>query len=119
MRELNDIKTKVDGLSRKDLLSSYSFLREGVQLLNACLDQSKHSTKDRSESSTMSIGVASVIQCKEVLELIRAVEKMKINSCAKYESARKRFEDARKKATEAFCNEALKTEDRTSPRNYG
>ena len=26
VRELNDIKTKLDGLCRKDLLSSYSFL---------------------------------------------------------------------------------------------
>ena len=26
VRELDDIKTKLDGLSRKDLLSSYSFL---------------------------------------------------------------------------------------------
>ncbi|CAB4010219.1 Hypothetical predicted protein [Paramuricea clavata] len=41
MRELNDIKTKIDGLSRKDLLSSYSFLQEGVQLLNVSLDKSK------------------------------------------------------------------------------
>ena len=36
VRELNDIKTKLDGLCRKDLLSSYSFLREGVDLLNVC-----------------------------------------------------------------------------------
>ena len=42
VRELNDIKTKFDGLSRKDLLSSYSFLREGVELLNVCLDRSTH-----------------------------------------------------------------------------
>ena len=28
VRELNDIKTKLDGLSRKDLLSSYSFSRK-------------------------------------------------------------------------------------------
>ena len=34
VRELNDIDTKLDGLSRKDLLRSYSFLEEGVQLLN-------------------------------------------------------------------------------------
>ena len=39
-RELNDIKVKLDGLSRKDLLSSYSLLKQGVDLLNAALDQS-------------------------------------------------------------------------------
>ena len=41
VRELNDIKTKLDGLSRKDLLSSYDFLQEGVDLLNVSLDKSK------------------------------------------------------------------------------
>ena len=93
MRDLNDIKTKLDALSRKDLLSSYSFLREGVELLNVCLDQSTHSTEeDQGESSTMSSDVASAI-LNEVLELTRAVEKMKIKSCAEYKSARKRFED--------------------------
>ena len=42
VRKLNDIKAKLDAFSRKDLLSSYSFLREGVELLNVCLDRSTH-----------------------------------------------------------------------------
>ena len=110
VRELNDIKTKLDGLSRKDLLSSYSFLREGVELMNVFLDQSTQ--EDRGESSTMpSSDVASAI-LNEVLQLTCAVEKIKIKSCTEYESAKKRFKDARRKATEAFCNEALKIEDR-------
>ena len=110
VRELNDIKTKLDGLSRAHLLSSYSFLREGVELLNVCLDQSTQ--EDRGESSTMpSSDVASAILNK-VLELTCAIEKIKIKSCAEYESAKKRFEDARREATRAFCNEALKIEDR-------
>ena len=112
VRELNDIKTKLDGLSRKDLLSSYSFLREGVELLNVCLDRSTHATQeDRGESSTMLSNVASVI-LNEVLELTRSVEKIKINSRIEYESAKERFKYARIKATEAFCNEALGIHDR-------
>ena len=39
VREMNDIKTKLDALSRKDLLSSYIFLQEGVDLLNVALDK--------------------------------------------------------------------------------
>ena len=111
VRELNDIKMKLDALSRKDLLSSYSFLREGVELLNVCLDRSTHSTQDRGESSTMSSDVASAI-FNEVLELTLAVEKLKIESCTEYESAKERFKDTRKEATKAFCNEGLKVEDR-------
>ena len=103
VRELNDIKTKLDGLSRAHLLSSYSFLREGVELLNVCLDQSTQ--EDRGEPSTMpSSDIASEILNEVLLQLTCAVEKIKIKSCAELESAKKRFEDARRKATEAFCN---------------
>ena len=109
--ELNDIKTKLDGLSRAHLLSSYSFLREGVELLNVCLDQSTQ--EDRGESSGMpSSDVASAILLNEVLQLTCAVERIKIKSRAEYEPAKERFKDARRRATEAFCNEALKIEDR-------
>ena len=112
VRELSDIKTRLDGLSRKDLLSSYRFLKEGVCLLIACLDQWTQSTQeDRGESSTMSSGVASDV-LNEVLELTRAVENIKIESCSEYESAKERFKCARIKATEAFCNEALGIDDR-------
>ena len=44
----------------------------------------------------------------EVLKLTRAVGKIKIKSSVEYESAKEGFKDARKKATEAFCSEALK-----------
>ena len=41
VRELNDIKTKLDGLSRKDLpVSSYSFLKQGIDMLNVSLNLS-------------------------------------------------------------------------------
>ena len=61
VREL-DIKTKHNGLSRKDLLSSYNFLKQGVDLLNVCLDQSWQSVEEnRYESSAMSSGVVSAI----------------------------------------------------------
>lgn len=41
VREMNDIKTKLDALSRKDLKSSYTYLQEGVKLLSNALDRSK------------------------------------------------------------------------------
>ena len=33
VREIDDIKSKLDGLSRKDLLASISFFEEGIELL--------------------------------------------------------------------------------------
>ena len=119
VRELNDIKTKLDGLARVNLLSSSRFLKEGVDLLYVSLDKSKLEQKavmqptqqDRGETSRMSSGVESGI-FSEALELSYAMEKMIIYSDKKFESAKKRFEEARKSATYAFCNEALNIKDR-------
>ena len=66
VRELNDIKSKLDGLSRKDLLSSYGFLKEGVNLLNASLDKSNddehNETRDHhDETSTMLDGARCIL----------------------------------------------------------
>ena len=118
VRELNDIKTKIDGLSRKDLLSSYSFLQEGVQLLNASLDKTKDEQKsvvnesedERGEVSRMPSGAESNI-LNEALELSNAMGKLKIAS-NEFVSAKERFKDARKEATHAFCNESLNIQDR-------
>ena len=40
VRELDEVKDMLHDISRKDLLSSISFLKEGVQLLNFSLDES-------------------------------------------------------------------------------
>jgi hypothetical protein len=119
VRELDDIKTKLDGLSRVNLLSSYRFLKEGVELLNVSLDKSKLEQKavkyptqeNRHETPRMSSGVECGI-LNEALELSHAMGKMKINSSKELEAAKQRFKYARIRATDAFCNEALKIEDR-------
>ena len=119
VRELNDVKTKIDGLARKDLLSSYSFLQEGVQILNVSLDKSKDEQKagqsetqdDRGETSRMPSGDESADIMNKALELSQVMGKLKIVS-NESESAKERFKDARKRATDAFCNEALNIQDR-------
>jgi hypothetical protein len=119
VRELNDIKTKLDGLARVNLLSSSRFLKEGVALLYFSLDKSKLEQKavmqptqqDRGETSRMSSGVESGI-LSEALELSHAMGKMKTYSDKEFESAKERFKEARKSATYAFCNEALNINDR-------
>ena len=119
VRELNDIKTKLDGLSRKDLLSSYRFLKEGVDLLSVTLDKANdkqiavlnESQDDRGEPARMPSGGEACI-LNEALELSHAMGKLKISSDKEFESAKKRFEEARKRATDAFCNESLTIKDR-------
>ena len=122
MRELNDIKTKLDGLSRSYLLSSYSFLQEGIQLLKVCLEKFEQKpvvnegNDDRGETLRMpSHGVSDILN--EALELSQAMGKLQIVS-KEFESAKERFKDARKEATHAFCNEALNIQDRISQRNF-
>ena len=116
VRELNDIKTKLDGLSRSYLLSSYSFLQEGIQLLNVCLEKFEQKAvvnegnDDRGETlRTPSGGEPDILN--EALELSQAMGKLQIVS-KEFESAMKRLEDARKRATDAFCNEGLNIQDR-------
>ena len=119
VRDLNDIKTKLDGLSRKDLLSSYNFLQEGVDFLNVSLQKSKLDQKaltnethdDRGETSTMpSCGQSGILS--EAIELPQAMRKLKCSSGDEYESAKERFKDARKRATDAFSTETLVLKDR-------
>ena len=116
VRELNDIKTKLDGLSRSYLLSSYSFLQEGIQLLNVCLEKFEQKAvvnegnDDRDETSRMpSNGESDILN--EALELSQAMGKLQIVS-KEFESAKERFKDARKRATDVFCNEGLNIQDR-------
>ena len=110
VRELNDIKTKLDGLSRKDLLSSYDFLQEGVDLLNVSLDKSKLEQKAETTAGSSSVVQSEILS--EALKLSQAMGEMKINADKEFESALERFKDARKAATHAFRIESLRIEDR-------
>ena len=119
VRELDDIKSKLDGLARKDLLSSICFLQEGVNRLYQSLLQvdSNENTAESPEQATLVVaasfrdtGPDSPIN--EVIALINAITSLKIRSKERFKSAIKSFELARENATKAFCNEALSIEDR-------
>ena len=49
--DLNDIKTKIDGLARQDLLASYSFLKEGIISLNVTLDEARDEQISKDEAN--------------------------------------------------------------------
>ena len=119
VRELDDVKGKLDGLARKDLLSSLCFLQEGINGLYQSLLQ-----LDSDSNTTESTGQATLVETassrdtgfesavNEAIVPINAITSLKIRSNDRFKSAMKSFELARKKATEAFCNEALSIEDR-------
>ncbi|XP_028406532.1 uncharacterized protein LOC114529008 [Dendronephthya gigantea] len=119
VRELDDIKRKLDGLARKDLLSSLCFLEEGINGLYQSLQQfkafengSESTEQATSAGATSSKETGLVSQINEVMSLINAFNSLKMHSKERYLSAIESFKLAREKATEAFCNEALSIEDR-------
>ena len=124
VEELNDIKTKIDGLARKDLLASYSFLKEGVMTLNVALDEAKDEEQiSKDEGNTDQDGGSKTTETtkrnqsksgvlNEAIELSTAIQKLNNTSNGRLVAAKDCFKDARVKATEAFCNEALSLPDR-------
>ena len=119
VRELDDIKSKLDGLARSSLLSSFCFLQEGINRLYQSLFQvdSSENTAESPEQATL-VEAASLRDTgpdspiNEVIALINAIKSLKIRSKERFKSAIESFKLAREKATEAFCNEALSIEDR-------
>ena len=120
IRDLNDIKTTLNCLSRKDLLSSYSFLQEGVLLLTLALDQSdvesqlaldQSDVESHNETAALSkVGEASILN--EAMRLAHAMKMLILTSDEQFKSAKDLFKTAREKATEAFWNESLNVKER-------
>ena len=117
--ELDDIQSKLDGLARKDLLSSLCFLQEGINRLYQTLLQLDSNevmaklTEETSSAEAKSLTYTvynSVID--EAVALVNAMASLKIRANDRFKSAIESFKLAREKATEAFCNEALSIEDR-------
>ena len=120
VRELSDVKVKLDGILRKDLLSSYRFLQEGVDLLNVSLGKSKseqtsvvnyRSRGDGGVSRALPSGVEFEI-VNDAFNLSRAFGKLNEELNEEFDAAEKRFQESRKRATDAFCNEALSVNDK-------
>ena len=115
VKDLTDIKTKLDSLSLKDLKASYSFLEEGVELLNLTLDQS---TEDQKASEASADETKGVISCtasgvlNAALSLPHEIQRLKISSDKGFVSAQDRFKASREAATHALNNESLSIKDR-------
>ena len=120
VREMNNIKTVLDGLSRKELLSSYQFLKEGVKLLNVSLgdsnvNHSKTATNQVQVEGDEASGVSTLVKSEilnEAFALSCSIENLKMQTAKEFNEAIKRFTDARKEATKAFSIETLNIEDR-------
>lgn len=134
VRELDDIKSNLDGLARKDLLTSISFFSEGLVFLYKVLDNKYYANcepesskvKTRNETtekdkSTERLDL-STAHLKTVSLLVEGEEPLyaELDESGKraLADAKKRFDEARMKATEAFNNVALSTKDRILAMQY-
>ena len=115
VKDLTDIKSKPDCLSLKDLDSSYSFLKEGVELLNLALNKSNDDEKASegpSNEATRVVNDSASGVLNAVLSLPRATERLKISSEKLFVSAEDCFKASREAATHAFNNKSLNMKDR-------
>ena len=142
VRELDNMRSILEGLSRKDLLASVSFVKEGVCLMSMAFgteptdknnaykpashrDKSgscKHSSSEMDDISTTSSCESQVKGKKDFHEQERFEDNIKplaqilknfdVVSNDRLSSARNSFADARREATRAFNNKALAIKDR-------
>ena len=116
VREIDDIKSKLDGLSRTNLLASVSFFEEGIELLYEVFDKAK----SRSEGGELPVQAARA----EAFALAEEMRNMELTSglndsaTRALANAKERFKDARREATRAFKNESLTTSDRILAMEY-
>ena len=115
VREIDDIKSKLDALSRKDLEASISFFEEGIALLYEVFDI----VKSRNECGAATAQAA----CDEASSLVEGITRLELtgldeSATRKLSTAKERFKDARREATRAFKNEGLKTSDRILAMKY-
>ena len=127
MRELDDIKTKLDGLARKDLLTSISFFKEGILFLFTALDKISGgevgSAKAGTEEANSQLRLRSVTAGVKTVSLVSKQGNLLLSGLdysgkRALADAKKRFDDARMKATEAFNNTALSIADRILAMQY-
>ena len=122
VRELDDIKKKLDGLARKDLQSSLLFLQDGVDRLYQSIIQFQSSEHNTAKSTKVD-PADSLVRAdsssdtgsdpiKNAIALLNTVKALKIHSNKRFTSAMESFKLAYEKATEAFANDDLSIEDR-------
>ena len=119
VREIDDIKSQLKGLARKDLLASISFVKEGIELLYEVFGKARRrkehgTTKEEAAAGTASAEAVFLAKGMRRLELTDLDE----SAARALANAKDRFKDARRKATEAFANEALELSDRVLAMQY-
>ena len=125
--ELDDIKAKLDGIARKDLLASISFFKEGLVYLYKVKPNEEEGQKTQQGEDNAATPLKQDVGSSEAsVKTVSLAEKMRSfqltdrnsSSGRALNHAKERFKEAQKKAIEAFSNEALSTSDRILAMQY-
>ena len=116
VREIDEIRSKLDGLARTPLKTSISLFKEGIELLYDVFESATRSSEHRAMA-------AAAIACVEQFDIAKEMRKLDLSvldepSTRKLTKAKKRFEEARLGATNAFSSEALELPDRLLAMQY-
>ena len=116
VREIDEIKSKLDGLARKDLLASISLFKEGIELLYEVFESARSGSEHRAITAAATVRAEQFDIAKEIRNL--ELSSLDESATRKLGRAKKRFEEARLEAIRAFSNEALKLPDRLLAMQY-
>ena len=116
VREIDEIKSILHGLARKDLLASISLFKEGIELLYEVFESARSSSEHRAITAAATVGAKQFDIAKEIRKL--ELSSLDESATRKLGRAKKRFEEARLEAIKAFSNEALKLPDRLLAMQY-
>ena len=116
VREIDEIKSKLDGLARKDLLASISLFKEGIDSLYEVFESARPSREHRAVEAAATACVEPFDTAKEMRKLqLTALDE---SATRKLSTAKETFGEARLEAIKAFSNEALELPDRLLAMQY-
>lgn len=113
IEEFDNVNSKLDALSRKDLKASLSFFKERVVFLpiNKVMDSeaSAVETSMGKSAEKMELSASAGVITTSLVEGLRKLHSTNLDESAKRAlfDAKKRFDDARREATKAFNNDNL------------
>ena len=111
-REINDLKSKLDASSNKDLLTAIDAFEAGLRYLYRAIDIDSETIRSATSTKEMKIKAAKAPPLITAIEpAIQSVGITEFGVEAKESilEAKERFKMAREEATKAFNNEALET----------
>ena len=127
-REIEDVKSKLDALSRKDLLAAIDAFETGVSYLYKAIDlETDAATKLRQRRNEAQLKEARSLPTSpahgDLIVIDAGMRNMELTefgeeSKTSLYQGKKRFKMAREEATKAFNNESLSTLDRITAIRY-